>query len=295
MSWLWCGCAGGGRGEDPGPGKEGSCEGVHSAHHHLGGCLGGAAARSQAQLWVGVAAGPQRHNNPLHRRRPCCTATPRYHGGVEKISRATRAFFHAHIPALTFFDLAKVPYPPWQRPLGVHSWRGEFLYSSGGGGAAGYKLKVFSMYAAPFREVLYLDADSMPLRDPGALFDDPLYRKNGNLFFPGERARAGGVREPGACGGGLRGGVWALARSWGSWHAFPTPPPLRRAEHNRRGVELFKRLGLVDPWAPGKEATWPLQTESGQLLVDRSRSRLPLEWALFVNTHAEVAYRDACE
>lgn len=35
-----------------------------------------------------------------------------------------------------------------------------------------------------FSQVLLLDADALPLMRPEALFDDPIFRRDGNLFWP---------------------------------------------------------------------------------------------------------------
>ncbi len=44
--------------------------------------------------------------------------------------------------------------------------------------------KVFALLHSRFREVLLLDSDSLPLRDPAALFASPQYLRDGNLFWP---------------------------------------------------------------------------------------------------------------
>jgi hypothetical protein len=48
----------------------------------------------------------------------------------------------------------------------------------------GWELKVFGMLHCPFEEVLLLDADCYPVRDPFILFDDPGYREMGAIFWP---------------------------------------------------------------------------------------------------------------
>lgn len=48
----------------------------------------------------------------------------------------------------------------------------------------GWELKPFSVAHSAFREVLYLDADSVPTRDPSVLFDDPEYLRHGAMFWP---------------------------------------------------------------------------------------------------------------
>lgn len=40
------------------------------------------------------------------------------------------------------------------------------------------------MVASSFDQVLYLDPDSLPLRDPSGLFSSPLYKQHGAVFWP---------------------------------------------------------------------------------------------------------------
>jgi hypothetical protein len=49
---------------------------------------------------------------------------------------------------------------------------------------AGWESKVFAVQHAPYEEVLFLDADNLPARDPSFLFDEPLYRQTGAVFWP---------------------------------------------------------------------------------------------------------------
>ena len=48
----------------------------------------------------------------------------------------------------------------------------------------GYQLKVFAILLSSFEEVLYLDADNIPLADPSVVFSFDLYRQHGALFWP---------------------------------------------------------------------------------------------------------------
>ena len=48
----------------------------------------------------------------------------------------------------------------------------------------GWELKPFSVLHSRFREVLYLDADNVPVIDPTYLFDDARYRESGAVFWP---------------------------------------------------------------------------------------------------------------
>ena len=50
--------------------------------------------------------------------------------------------------------------------------------------AGGWPLKPYAILNSRFREVLYLDADTVPLTDLRAVFEWPLYRENGMLMWP---------------------------------------------------------------------------------------------------------------
>jgi hypothetical protein len=48
----------------------------------------------------------------------------------------------------------------------------------------GWELKPYAIIHSAFEEVLFLDADNVPLLDPGSLFDSAEYRSTGALFWP---------------------------------------------------------------------------------------------------------------
>lgn len=48
----------------------------------------------------------------------------------------------------------------------------------------GWELKLFATWHSPWREVLFLDADSSPVRDPEYLFESAPYLKHGSIFWP---------------------------------------------------------------------------------------------------------------
>lgn len=48
----------------------------------------------------------------------------------------------------------------------------------------GWEVKAFALLHCPWREVLLLDADNLPLRDVTNVFDEPLYKQHGSLFWP---------------------------------------------------------------------------------------------------------------
>lgn len=48
----------------------------------------------------------------------------------------------------------------------------------------GWELKPYAMLHCPFKEVLLLDADNVPVQNPAGLFDSPQYRETGSIFWP---------------------------------------------------------------------------------------------------------------
>ena len=46
-----------------------------------------------------------------------------------------------------------------------------------------FSVKPFAIWKSTFCEVLWIDADNIPIRDPVFLFDDPEYRDKGSLFW----------------------------------------------------------------------------------------------------------------
>ena len=48
----------------------------------------------------------------------------------------------------------------------------------------GWELKPYAIIHSRFREVLFLDADQVPVVDPTFLFDTPQYRSTGSVFWP---------------------------------------------------------------------------------------------------------------
>ena len=67
----------------------------------------------------------------------------------------------ADVPGVRIVDLDTRPQPEHHQP---------FLLS-------GYAIKVYAIYSSAFQEVVFLDADCMPLRDPEILFNTHEYRQ----------------------------------------------------------------------------------------------------------------------
>jgi alpha 1,2-mannosyltransferase len=75
--------------------------------------------------------------------------------------------------------------------------------------ALGFAIKPFAIYRSSFREVLWLDCDNFPVRDPSFLFDDAEYRAKGSLFWRDVSGVDHSV-------------IWhPLAKVWGMFHVPP--------------------------------------------------------------------------
>lgn len=166
-----------------------------------------------------------------------------------ELNSNTKTLFHQHIPDIEFIDLSTLPYPSYHiQPDTDGLYKKEF----------GYRFKAYALWAAPFKEVIMLDADSIPLYDPIELFGDPLYTEKGSLFWPDfwrdqpEIWEAFGMEE---------------ASPWRDW-----------------GQRQIWKYGAPEGRLP------PLQTESGQLVFNKAQHWDVLEWILFLNTHTYFTY-----
>ncbi len=56
---------------------------------------------------------------------------------------------------------------------------------------AGWELKPYAVIHSSFEEVLLLDADNVPARDPSYLFDSPAFARTGAVFWPDRWRRPG--------------------------------------------------------------------------------------------------------
>lgn len=71
------------------------------------------------------------------------------------------------------------------RPLGVECVDAEALrHAEGAGRLHGWALKPYALLASPFEDVLLLDADNMPVRNPEYLFRCAPFRRRGAVFWP---------------------------------------------------------------------------------------------------------------
>lgn len=58
------------------------------------------------------------------------------------------------------------------------------VHKKAGKGGKSFHIKTAAMINSAFREILYLDSDSMPVRNPEYLFDSKDYLRTGTMFFP---------------------------------------------------------------------------------------------------------------
>ncbi len=126
----------------------------------------------------------------------------------------------------------------------------------------GWELKPYAILHSSFREVLFLDADAAPLRDPTFLFEEDAYRSHGAVFWPDYP-------------------TWNLKED--VWHAFglALPPHFAPPEAPSCVQQYFGRP------IPGP---YEAAIESGQFLVDKGRCWRELRLALWYCEHSDFSF-----
>lgn len=102
----------------------------------------------------------------LLRRNGCRLPIQVWHRGEEEVAGKWKRIFKEHIGSIEFQDAFEVRRRHPARILN------------------GWELKPYAILHCPFREVVFLDADNVPLIDPQALFESPEYREDGAIFWP---------------------------------------------------------------------------------------------------------------
>lgn len=125
----------------------------------------------------------------------------------------------------------------------------------------GWQCKVWSIMRCPFREVLFLDSDQVPIADPTYLFDELEYQRTGAVLWPDL----------------LTDGGWDIAAT--AFEAAGLPIPEGSVEFFDQGRNRIKLRGGYTP------------VESGQLLIDKARHWIPLQLCRLLNDHSEFWYR----
>ncbi len=171
-----------------------------------------------------------------------------FYVGREEMPRECQHFFEQRFSDLRCIDAMKVPDRPLQPPSTD---------------LRGFELKPFSLLNAPFDELVFIDADSAPLRDPVHLFESDLYREYGNLFWPDTCLISNLVPHAGQFSD------YSLSDG--------------RQRRNLQGVNprIFDHLRLPRPSTLERSG---YETESGQILIDRRRCFDAVQLAWFMSS-----------
>lgn len=120
----------------------------------------------------------------------------------------------------------------------------------------GWQAKAWGIMFSKFREVLFLDADQLPQRDPAFLFDDQRYLETGAVFWPDFEPMG-----------------WSITATAFEVAGLPVPQKTRKPEWTcPTDYEPF---------------------ESGQILIDKERHWQALELTAYINSHADFWYAEA--
>jgi len=126
----------------------------------------------------------------------------------------------------------------------------------------GWELKPYSMLHSSFRELLFLDADSIPLKNPEFLFTEPEYLKKGTIFW---------ADYP----------HWMLKKE--AYKAFGCKLP---ANLRSPGNDFAFFSKAID-----KDEEWDIPVESGQMVVNKSKCWKALRLAMFFCEHSDYYFR----
>lgn len=204
-------------------------------------CAGGPSLLTQA--WTNL--------DVLRNELGCRLPVALYYVGRDEMPEACQRFFEESFDGLRCIDATKVPDRPLQPPTRA---------------LGGFETKPFVLMNAPFDELVFIDADSVPLRDPATLFDSALYTEHGNLFWPDACMLSNLVPHPGEFSHyGLQDG---------------------RARHFVQGVNprIFDYMRLPRPSTLERASH---ETESGQIVLDRRRCFDAVQLAWFLSARPE--------
>ncbi len=224
----------------------------------------------------------------LRRALNCSLPVAVMHWGEGEARPGTRAFWRRNVPNVEFVDMSLLDYPRWHRSLRPDA-------AAAAPDHWGYRLKAFALYAAPFRDVFMIDADATPLRSPAPLFELPVFKAAGNLFWPDFWVARPGIwdflggraSDPWAPGAPL---AWDPARDGGGGGGEGDNSDAADVALGADGVRTTT-ISLAAPPARAAPPTPTRQAESGAILLNRARHWRALEYALLLNTHEEVVYR----
>ncbi|KAI8968158.1 mannosyltransferase putative-domain-containing protein [Mycotypha africana] len=103
-----------------------------------------------------------------------------------------------------------------------------------------FQIKAAAIINSAFKEVLYLDSDNIPLKDPTFLFDLPEYKETGALFWPD---------------------YWKT--------------------HGENKIFDIMDIDCDNEW----------EQESGQMVIDKEKSWVPLQLAWYMQKHYEIYFQ----
>lgn len=119
--------------------------------------------------------------------------------------------------------------------------------------SGGWEAKIHAIMGSKFQEVLFLDADQVPVTNPEFLFETPEFKSRGALLWPDHLPKG-----------------WDICRE--AFEVFGLPVP---------GNEQMPTLGKPTDYDP---------TESGQVLVDKSRCWQALAMVRWINEHSDIFF-----
>jgi hypothetical protein len=158
-----------------------------------------------------------------------------FYAGEDEMPREALDFMHQHFSNVRFIDIQTVTGAP-QISM------------------KGYQIKVFSVILSSFKEVLFLDADNIPLSDPTQAFDLKPYKKTGALFWP-DFCNMKSTRVE-------TWDVFNLPRPI-SWPALPEGKPVK--------------------WSENCQNNDPIEIESGQMVFNKKKVWDALVLVAFIN------------
>jgi hypothetical protein len=204
-------------------------------------CAGGPSLLAQA--WTNL--------DVLRNELGCTLPVALYHVGEEEMPAPCRQFFEESFEGLVCIDAERVPDRPLHPPTRT---------------LGGFETKPFVLMNAPFDELIFIDADSVPLRDPAGLLDSDLYAEHGNVFWPDVCLLSSLAPHAGAFGD------WGLVDG--------------RDRRYLQGVNarIFDYMRLPRPSTLERAG---YETESGQIVLDRRRcfDAVQLAWFWSARPH----------
>lgn len=126
----------------------------------------------------------------------------------------------------------------------------------------GWELKPYAIVHSAFNEVMFIDADCAPVKNPEFLFDAPMYLKTGAIFWPDYPH-------------------WLLKHE--PYDVFGAPRP----KNIKVPGDDYQLFGV--PIDPSQE--WDIPVESGQMVIDKSKCWEPLNLAMFFCAHSDFYFR----